>query len=538
VRVFSVPLVGYGLAIVSLGAASVVVAIDLFSRSGSPGWAAVGAASRALPYVLGAPIGALVSERRNPRRVLLWASAAQVLMAVLLLLTVGRAPLLVVAAIGFVANLAWSPSYATMAALVGRTVDSQDLAAASALFATTESIAFSVGPGLGGLIVSLGSLRLAAAVALVAAVVAVGILALPGADRIRSPEAQDEREPMLKRFAAGLSAIKSDAAVAGPLSLELVTMLLLGASQVLLLVAATEVLDMGDGGFGTLNAALSMGAFLALFVAARATRSLNPGIALLVFTALGGVTFGLLAAGPPVPLAIGLLLLCGVGLTTSEVLAITMLQRNLPESVLTRVFGVVDSLTVGAILVGAAVAPLIVGILGIEWAIVAFGLLAPVVALASRRSLQVRTALAAASLEELRPLADLLGGLPFLSAAARPAVEAMAARGVRGLVGRGQVVVQQGDAADDFYAIVSGSFDVVKTQLDGAPVVVATLGPGQGFGEIGLLQRVPRTATVVATSDAELLRVPGDLLVRSVGTGSVTGGFGPTAAIKDRFTAG
>ena len=63
----------------------------------------------------------------------------------------------------------------------------------------------------------------------------------------------------------------------------------------------------------------------------------------------------------------------------------------------------------------------------------------------------------------------------------------------------GQAVFEQGDEGDRFYVIESGEVDVVG---DGA--LVATLGPGEGFGEIALLRRVRRTAAAVAGSDVHL----------------------------------
>jgi CRP-like cAMP-binding protein len=66
-------------------------------------------------------------------------------------------------------------------------------------------------------------------------------------------------------------------------------------------------------------------------------------------------------------------------------------------------------------------------------------------------------------------------------------------------VSASQAVFCQGDPADGFYVIETGAADVIG---DGR--LVTTLGPGDGFGEIALLRRVPRTATVRAAADLEL----------------------------------
>jgi hypothetical protein len=69
----------------------------------------------------------------------------------------------------------------------------------------------------------------------------------------------------------------------------------------------------------------------------------------------------------------------------------------------------------------------------------------------------------------------------------------------------GDIVVQQGDDADRFYIITRGEVEVLRELPNGHDVVLARLGEGQYFGEIGLLHGGKRIATVRASSDLEVL---------------------------------
>jgi hypothetical protein len=93
----------------------------------------------------------------------------------------------------------------------------------------------------------------------------------------------------------------------------------------------------------------------------------------------------------------------------------------------------------------------------------------------------------------------LLKGVPMLQPLPLPAIEQLA-RGLEPVnVSARQVVIHQGDPGDRFYVIEKGRANVIG---DGR--LVTTLGPGEGFGEIALLRRVRRTATVQAATDLKL----------------------------------
>ena len=105
--------------------------------------------------------------------------------------------------------------------------------------------------------------------------------------------------------------------------------------------------------------------------------------------------------------------------------------------------------------------------------------------------------------------AAILAELPMLKALPEDA---------RGLVlesfepesfGFGASIVEEGEAGDALYVILSGDARVLKRTEDGGEVSVEMLGPGDVFGEMALLDGIPRTATVRAHSPVDALRLDG-----------------------------
>jgi len=95
---------------------------------------------------------------------------------------------------------------------------------------------------------------------------------------------------------------------------------------------------------------------------------------------------------------------------------------------------------------------------------------------------------------------DLLAQVPLFSACSRKELQAIAKRAQDVTVPAGTAVVREGEAGDAFYVIVSG-----QAEVDRSGQVVATIGPGSFFGDLALLDRAPRNATVTARTDMELI---------------------------------
>ncbi len=110
-----------------------------------------------------------------------------------------------------------------------------------------------------------------------------------------------------------------------------------------------------------------------------------------------------------------------------------------------------------------------------------------------------------------------LDELPLLTALAPEARELVVASFVRARYEFGETLVAAGDAPDGFYVVCSGMARVLVAGRDGEEVSLNLLRAGDSFGEVGLLDGSPRTATVRAASDVEALRLDAavfDALVR------------------------
>ena len=115
-------------------------------------------------------------------------------------------------------------------------------------------------------------------------------------------------------------------------------------------------------------------------------------------------------------------------------------------------------------------------------------------------------------------------GLPLFAGVSNAAVERALEQLVEVPMATGDVVIRQGDPADRFYVIESGT--VVVTQLDaaGAPRELRRMGADEVFGELGLLSGALRSATVTAATDGLLLALDADAFLDLIGRRTAVGG--------------
>ncbi len=467
------------------------------------GATATGVVSLALlvPTALSAPFGGPLIDRFGASRVLLGAYATQaVLMAATAVSLLAGAPALLTYCLGALTAMALTvthPAHAVVSPGIARTTE--QLVALNVVTGWILSIGLVVAPAAAGLLLGLatpGAVYAAGAGCLVLA----ALLVAPLRDLV-PPLARSAGEHGDGTVRQLEQAARSLARTSAPREVVIVlaaTFVMIGAFDVLAVVLAIGTLDIGGSGAGYLTATHGagavIGAVLSLALVGRARLvPVMMGAALLAaaaFLALGIET--------TLVVAFAAAAISGISRSLLEVSGQTLLQRVTSTEMLARVFAFKEGLTMGAWALGSVAVPLVIAFAGIKGALIFAGAVVPlVVALRHRPLLRVDSAavVPVVAIALLRSL-HVFRSLPV------PALEGIAHTATNVTAPEGGSIVRQGDRGDHYYAIADGTVEIRKDGL-----TVATLGRGEGFGEIALLRDVERTATVVALTDTELLAI-------------------------------
>ena len=508
---------------------NVALIVFVFNRTGSPAWVAAAGIVRLLPFVILGPVGGVVADRYPRKRVMVYSDLIRaVVMMGLVVVTASAGPhstsaaLMAVLLAGLASTfaVAYLPSVnAAMPVLV----DEDELSAANSILSTVQNVCLFVGPALGGLLLVWGP---APAFAFNAATFCLSALAVSrikgGLGRAEARgETETEKPPtFMEHLKEGIAAITASKDVLVLVGAWTAGSFLYGLQIVLLALIATDILKTGANGLGFLYAAAGIGGLCAAVLANHAANRPRQGVIVGIGTAIAGIALMTYVLVRLPAEGYALAAIDGVTTIVLDVLILTSLQRMLGNEVLGRAFGAIDAFVWGGMVVGSLVAPFLVSLAHLKGALligggtnVAVGLLV----LQRARGIDRATAERA---ERLAPRVDLIEGLNIFEGATRATLEALAAEITEEHVDAGTVVIRQGDEPDDLFVGVSGHL-VVTAEGRG---VVGELDAGDYFGEIGLLRRIPRTATVTAQTPCDLYRIPGEEFLRLVNEGGATSG--------------
>jgi len=498
----------------------VAMLVLIWQEANDPVLLGIIGAARIVPYILLSVPAGIVADRFDRRLILL---VTDVVRGLIMLLIAGAVILdmsiWVIVALAITAtcfSAFFSPAIGSYLPTLVR--DESELGPANSAWSSLDNLAFFIGPAFAAILLGIGSLSVAFLLnALTFGFVALVLLRLPPG-KPKHDAAADDETPDAKPVVTSDSARETLSKLRKPISgLALVNAadgFVFGGLGVITVILAVDVFKVGEAGTGLLNSAVGVGGIIGALVAGALVlkRRLSPP--LLAGAILLGAGVAALGLFNDFTLALVAIAVASGGALLLEITSTTVLQRVVPDQVRGRTIGTMETLTVAAYAVGAFVIPILAA--GQPTAVlVGCGVIMAVagvggVVLLGQYGIQEPVIDPA-----LKKLADveMFAGLP------PGRIEtALRAAKVRRMFAS-EVIIRQGDPADNFYVIVDGRVEVTQTDAAGQTRLLRQEAGGEFFGEIGLLSRVPRTATVTAITDGVLISLPGAAFLELVSAG-------------------
>ena len=451
---------------------------------------------RMIPPALVAPFADIPVARLRGDRALLGVNLirATAAAATAVILTLHAAPELafVLAGIGAAAGAVVRPIQSALMPALARSPS--ELIAANVVSSIGEGAGAFVGPLAGGAVAVAVSPAAACVVAALTFLAAAAFLVA-----LRFADEADARGGVLRgsQRSGGIAIARALRALRGHPGVAVVFLdfggqvFVRGMLTTLIVVAAIELLDLGDSGIGLLNAAVGLGGLVGAIGAVGLTGIPRLATAFALALAFWGLPIAVVGAWPLVPLAVAGLLVTGISNALLDISGFTIMQRGLSDAERVPVFGLFEGMVAFGVAAGGIVASLLVEAFGARGALGIAGAILPILAVATWPRVSRLDRESVVSTRE----AAALHAIPLFAPMPLTAIDRLARAARPVAFEPGEVIMRQGEAGDTYVAIEGGE---VAIDVDGR--TVATCRAGEGIGEIALLREVPRTATATATT--------------------------------------
>ena len=470
------------------------VALGVFAYQ-EGGTAAVGIAGlvRLLPAAAVAPFAASLGDRFRRERFLLTLTllgAGALAASAAAAFADDRVLVFAFASVVGLASTLIRPALQALLPSLARTPE--ELIASNGATSTVESVGTLVGPVIAGVFVSIADVAAVFALGACALVVGAVLLARVKVETRDDLSPEIDRESLRRMFTDGFRTVVRTGSARLVVGLIVAQTFVRGCLNVLIVVAAFQVFDGGAAQVGYLTAAIGVGGLVGA-IGAMTLRGGQLAVPFGLSLVFWGVPITLMAVRPYFGAAVVLLAIVGAANSVEDVAVFTLLQRLVPNQMLTRVLGLVWGLAMGGVAVGSIAAPVVVRAIGPRPAFVFVGSILPLLALlAYRKLIEIdRTSAPAPELE-------LIDRVPLFAPLSIAKKEQVAANLLPVSVSAGEIIIRAGDAGDRFYIVRDGELDIDAGGRH------TTAHEADYFGEIALLRDVPRTATVKAAVDSNL----------------------------------
>lgn len=511
-------LTGLVISLTGSWAYNVALLAFVFERTHSLGWVGAAGLVRFIPALVLSAYGGVIAERFERIRLMVgsdllcavWQGGAAAVAA-------SSGPVVVVlalAALTSATSVVYSPS---VAATIPSMVGEDELVAANALNDTIDNLVVVAGPAIGALLLLAGSPAVAFSVNAVSFLISAAVVS-----RIRTRTqpvdvTEEGSTGIGGQLAVGARTIISLPAARTLVAFSALVSFVYGTDTVLFIDVSARRLGTGTHGFGYLLAGLGIGG---LAMAAGMDRlSRLPRLAPIILAGAAGYCLptALLTVVHSPELAFVLQIIRGSSTLVVDVLAITSLQRAVPSDQLARVFGIFFAFVLGAISLGTLITPPVISALGLDGALLTMAFVPAVLAMLGFPALLAIDRRTAARAAELAPTVALLEQLDMFSSASRAVLERVAAAAHEVAFSAGTTIIREGEPADALYVLSRGEVEVTARGETGGPQrhLRTMLAPSY-FGEIGVLRRIPRTATVLALTDCRCARIEGEALLEAL----------------------